>query len=153
MGTRERIKIAFAALRREGYFARMNFMCCQTCGWAAVPKGRADKVVFYHAQDAEDLAAGRPMMMAWAGDSAVIVRAFRDAGLKVIWDGDDAKRIAVTEDTSAAAAAQRATVEAAYNRQLADIETARRASASKAAAWRAQELAKLDEKEAADGAR
>jgi hypothetical protein len=42
---------AFNALRKNGYFARQNFMCCQTCEWAAVPEKNESKVVFYHSQD------------------------------------------------------------------------------------------------------
>jgi hypothetical protein len=49
------LRSAFEELRELGYFAKMNWQCCTTCGWAAVPDNRADKVVFFHGQDADNL--------------------------------------------------------------------------------------------------
>ena len=63
-----RINNAFKELRKRGYFARQNFMCCQTCGWAGVPDNKADKAVFYHAQDKEHLEKTGKLYLAWAGD-------------------------------------------------------------------------------------
>ena len=43
MNDRKRISLAFKELRKRGWFARMNFWCCQTCGCSAVPKEYKDK--------------------------------------------------------------------------------------------------------------
>ena len=52
MNKKENLNQAFKELRKLGYFARQNFMCCQNCAWATVPMD-AKKVVFYHKQDAD----------------------------------------------------------------------------------------------------
>jgi hypothetical protein len=70
---RDKVRKAFVALRKRGFFARMNFWCCQTCGWAAVPEGR-DNVVFYHAQDKETMNKHGVLWLAWSGDGAAIVQ-------------------------------------------------------------------------------
>ncbi len=46
---------AFKELRKEGYFAKQNFLCCQSCGWAAMSDKESEKAVFYHQQDNDDL--------------------------------------------------------------------------------------------------
>jgi hypothetical protein len=46
---------AFAELRKNGYFAKQNFLCCQSCGWAALSDEEAKNAVFYHNQDYRDL--------------------------------------------------------------------------------------------------
>jgi len=87
MTDKEKIKKAFVHLRNVGYFARMNFMCCQGCGWAAVPKGKKKKVVFYHKQDADSFDDNgnlkRHMFLAWAGDKKIISEILKMVGLKV----------------------------------------------------------------------
>lgn len=84
---------AFKALRKAGYFARQNFWCCQTCGWADVPDGKEDKVVFYHHQDNDDRIAGQPFHVAWSGDGHEICRIFNENGITTDWDGSENKRI------------------------------------------------------------
>lgn len=84
---------AFKALRKAGYFAKQNFWCCQTCGWADVPDGREDKVVFYHAQDNDDKVQGLPFHVAWSGDGHEICRIFNENGITTNWDGSENKRI------------------------------------------------------------
>ena len=37
---------AFAELRKNGYFAKQNFLCCQSCGWAALSDEEAKNAVF-----------------------------------------------------------------------------------------------------------
>ena len=86
---------AFKALRKAGYFARQNFLCCQTCGWAAVPEGKGDKVVFYHNQDNSRKKEGADFHLAWAGDGNEIVRILNENGVGAEWSGSDTERILV----------------------------------------------------------
>jgi hypothetical protein len=86
---------AFCELRKRGYFARQNWMCCQSCGWAAIPDGY-DKAVFYHAQDADRLKATGGTMLAWHGDGAEICLVLQEAGLATDWCGAEDKRIYVS---------------------------------------------------------
>jgi hypothetical protein len=87
---------AFKALRKEGYFARQNFMCCQGCGWSAVPEGREEKVVFYHSQDASQMRKGEDFCLAWTGDGNEICRILNENGVETKWDGSKSTRIIVT---------------------------------------------------------
>lgn len=93
---KEKISNAFRELRRLGYFARQNFMCCQTCGWAEVPEDKADKAVFYHHQDKERLDREGKLYLNWSGDGNLIKSVFEKCGLKVEWNGTDSTRIKVT---------------------------------------------------------
>ena len=86
---------AFKALRKAGYFARQNFLCCQTCGWAAVPEGKGEKVVFYHNQDNQRKVQGRDFCLAWAGDGNEIVRILNENKIQTEWDGTNSQRITV----------------------------------------------------------
>lgn len=117
---RERLTIAFRALRKIGYFARQRFWCCQSCGWSAVPEDQTDRVAFYHKQDANAfdrfgnitneirrvydaqtetysrIIDPGVLYLAWSGDPAVIMKALADAGLPSLFDGVAAgTRIAV----------------------------------------------------------
>ena len=61
-----RIDDAFAALREQGFFAKANHTCCQSCGLAEIPEdGRYDEYVFYHMQDAERLKDDGVCYLAW----------------------------------------------------------------------------------------
>jgi hypothetical protein len=84
---------AFKTLRKAGYFARQNFWCCQTCGWSDVPDEKAEKAVFYHAQDNDEKKLGHPFHISWAGNGNEICKIFRDCGITVEWDGSENKRI------------------------------------------------------------
>lgn len=86
---------AFKALRKAGYFARQNFLCCQNCGWSAVPDGQDEKVVFYHKQDADDLKESGTCHLAWSGDGKEIVKILNDNGVKTEWEGSENKRIKI----------------------------------------------------------
>lgn len=96
MTTKDKVDRAFLELRKIGYFAKQNFKCCQSCGWAEVPED-ADKVVFYHAQDNEawndDGELDFPLYLAWSGDAKEIMSCFE--GVNMDWDGDNEKRIKV----------------------------------------------------------
>lgn len=89
------IREAFKELRRRGYFARMNFWCCQSCAWAAVPEEKSEKVVFYHNQDNRRLEATGKCHLAWAGNGQEIVDVLQSKGIKVNWNGDTGTRIEI----------------------------------------------------------
>lgn len=86
---------AFAELRKKGYFAKQNFMCCQSCGWAALTDEQAKNAVFYHNQDYRDLKYGDDLYLAWSGDGYFIARTLESFGMKVKWEGDSHDRIMV----------------------------------------------------------
>lgn len=105
---KERIKGAFAALRKVGYLARMNFLCCGGCASYALHSRFTErgipqddprrKAVYYHHQDGAGLESARKpedlgVYLGWAGDGAEIVAALRAAGLEVEWDGTKEQRI------------------------------------------------------------
>lgn len=84
---------AFRALRKLGYFARQNFLCCQSCAWAAVPEDKAERAVFYHSQDNSNLQKYGETYLAWAGDGNEIVRILNENGVQTEWDGSTNQRI------------------------------------------------------------
>jgi hypothetical protein len=86
---------AFNDLRRKGYFARQNFTCCQSCGWAEVPNEYENRAVFYHQQDQESMREGGDLYLAWAGNGQEIVKIFEKYGFLVDWNGDNRTRIKV----------------------------------------------------------
>lgn len=94
---KEGIKSAFKKLRKQGYFCRCTFKCCQSCGWASVPEGKGDKVVFFHRQDASSAKQDRNggVFLAWSGDAAEICKAMLAEGLHVEHDGSEFRRIKV----------------------------------------------------------
>lgn len=87
------IKAAFEELRKHGYFARMNFWCCQSCAWADVPDAKAQKVVFYHKQDKDELVCSGRTMLAWAGDSKFICEVLEKHGVDTQHNGSEHERI------------------------------------------------------------
>lgn len=86
---------AFRELRKNGYWAKQNHTCCQTCGWAEVPDGKEDKVVFYHNQDNENKVRNQPFHLAWSGDGNEIQTILRENGVETRWDGTENQRIEV----------------------------------------------------------
>lgn len=101
MTTKEKINKGFAELRKAGYFAKQKWLCCQSCGWAAVPEGN-DKVVFYHDQDADavnkDGSLNSPLYLAWMGNADEIISIMGSCGLNMDWDRSDDSRIRVLPD-------------------------------------------------------
>lgn len=86
---------AFRNLRRKGYWAKQNHACCQTCGWAEVPDGKEEKVVFYHNQDNDDKIKGKPFHIAWSGNGKEIQSILEKNGVTTEWDGNNDKRIKI----------------------------------------------------------
>ena len=94
-----RIDDAFAALREQGFFAKANHTCCQSCGTAVIPDDKEDAYVFYHMQDADYLKEDGVCYLAWGSKLSagyLICTALREAGLEVDWDGSEQTRIKVT---------------------------------------------------------
>jgi hypothetical protein len=91
---KSQITAAFRKLRKAGYIAKQKFWCCQSCGWAALPDD-AEKVVFYHAQDADCIQNG-DFYLAWAGDGQEIVSIFNSCGIVATWSGTNDSRIHAT---------------------------------------------------------
>jgi len=91
-----RLREAFKDLRKAGYFAGQNFMCCQSCAWAEIPEEKSNKVVFYHQQDAaykED----DEMYIGWAGDGKEICDIFSKHRIDTEWDGASNTRILIKD--------------------------------------------------------
>jgi hypothetical protein len=89
---RNHIRKAFDELETHGYTTRMNFECCQSCGWNALSEEAAKKAVFYHNQDAEQLRESQSVYLSWSGDGPLIV-SILSKYVTVNWNGNDAKRI------------------------------------------------------------
>lgn len=90
--------LAFRNLRKRGFFARQNYLCCQSCAWSSIPEEKSNKVVFYHQQDNESFDGRdleRPIHLAWGGDGKEIVEELEKVGFEVEWDGSENKRIIV----------------------------------------------------------
>ena len=98
MTTKEKITKAFKEIRKNGYFARQNFLCCQSCGWASIPEQKVERAVFYHRQDNESFVKGGDLFLAWSGDGDLIKKILEDNGLKVKWDGTKGQRISVVNE-------------------------------------------------------
>jgi hypothetical protein len=86
---------AFAELRKKGYFARQNFWCCQTCGWAALTDEQAERAVFYNEQDYADYKRGQDVYLSWAGDGEFISQILTKHKLELEWDRSPSKRIMI----------------------------------------------------------
>jgi hypothetical protein len=92
---KSRITEAFRELRKLGYFARQNYLCCQSCAWSAIPEEKSEKVVFYHAQDNDRLKSSGKCHLGWSGDGNEIVSVLNKHGVKTIWDGLGGTRIQI----------------------------------------------------------
>ena len=91
---------AFKQLRKEGYFAKQAFWCCQSCGCAAVPKEKEKAYVFYHKQDKDaikddGMIAAKGMYVAWDGNGRIIADTISNTGLKAYWNNDPGTRILI----------------------------------------------------------
>ena len=94
---------AFRQLRREGWWARMNHLCCQTC--LTYDTDDDKPYIGFHAQDNERipesgytyLTHGPPVDDIYADGvwSKRAVRVIESFGLTVEWDGTMASRIKV----------------------------------------------------------
>ena len=95
MNKKANLNQAFRELRKLGYFARQNFMCCQNCAWAAVPLD-VTKVVFYHKQDADQLNDTGECFLAWSGDRDEIAEVLGRNGILKTKPEDEGKRFEIS---------------------------------------------------------
>lgn len=84
----------FRVLRKQGFFAKRHFWCCQSCAWCDVPDESKD-VAFMHQQDEDGWRESGVAYIAWRGNGQAIVDAAREAGLGVEWDGSEYTRVKV----------------------------------------------------------
>ena len=117
-----RLNAAFRDLRKQGFLAKQDFACCQSCGVADLmdeaeflaQRGRAVKGgVFYHMQDTDNLREDGRCHLAYlsldvSGDTsdaaleeaAVVVgqravETLHRHGVKTEWDGTVGRRIGI----------------------------------------------------------
>lgn len=122
MGQEQRARVAeaFRALRKEGFIARANYLCCGGCASyalatdvGALPPARRAKVlgaVTYHRQATERSKRGGALHLAYGQVEVdgvgtygwptvevgrAVVAALRDAGLAPVWDGSPDSTIVV----------------------------------------------------------
>ncbi|HVZ94008.1 MAG TPA: hypothetical protein VG797_05820 [Phycisphaerales bacterium] len=113
----DRLDAAFAELERDGYIARQNYSCCQTCGIAEICQEAEDLTaqgrsvvgyVFFHEQDTENAVDGIGLCLAFGSDSndpetdrrvaQHIIFVLDRHGLQTSWPGTIDKRIVVEID-------------------------------------------------------
>lgn len=101
---KQRFTKMFRELRKLGFVARQNYMCCQTCGWAAVEndygiKDDVSNVVFYHNQDNDSFDKKGNLIevihLAWQGDGNKIKETAEKFGYTVDWNGTENQRIGI----------------------------------------------------------
>lgn len=92
----------FQAFREKGFQAEENFLCCQSCGWAAMGEIAKDNDnnVFYHEQDNESFGIfdgniNGTLFLSWCGDGNVLKEIIEQFGYEVEWDGTENKRIGI----------------------------------------------------------
>lgn len=88
------IKKAFSSLRKNGFFARMNFSCCCSCASCEIPKGQ-ENYVFYHRQGNECLEEYGELYLYWGGEGSKIVDALHEQKLIIKWNGSEARSIKI----------------------------------------------------------
>lgn len=120
--TREKIAAAFRQIRKEGGVARMNFMCCSSCGWAELAEKYgedSDRTMVFWNQQADDafytdrgwgsvgsLYAGDlkyGLCLQWQGDKEQIAKAFKDNDVVAITPADESRTFTVYNDWKQAA--------------------------------------------------
>lgn len=106
-----RVEAAFDELAADGFVPRMNFTCCNQCGFTEIGDEREGSewaFVFFHEQDTERL-VDEPALLYLSfgafdntseGDAragAAVAEAMRRQGLEVDWDGNPEARIVLRD--------------------------------------------------------
>lgn len=101
--TKSLIKQAFTTLRKNGFIARMNFMCCSNCAGYSLAgmaeKKGVEKLVFWHHQDEDHFQRSGRLALRYGkpndGDDEItkkigqeIVDVLKSVGVEVEWAGD-----------------------------------------------------------------
>lgn len=89
-----RLNKSFRDLRKQGYFAKQNFWCCNSCGWGAMTQEESKKAVFYHEQEASNKSAD-VLYLSWSGDANEIMRVFNLNNIFTSWNGDSDTKIII----------------------------------------------------------
>lgn len=90
---------AFSDLEKKGYFAERALACCQSCALHEVPDECENLCVFTHDQDEATLMETGSTYLTWSApddNPKEIIKALKDAGIKVEWNKSPAKRIKIT---------------------------------------------------------
>jgi len=100
MTTKQQVNNAFRLLRKAGYFAKQDFLCCMSCGLANIPKDNIEKYVFYHDQDNDawdkkSKVLKEKLWLAWDGDCEEICNILTSVGLSLEHHGGREERIAI----------------------------------------------------------
>lgn len=112
--TATNITTAFANLRRQGFLARANFLCCQGCAWSEVEKLGESRhaAVFFTRQDAHDLREKGRVYIAFGSTKASATdderaqigqrakAVLEAAGCVVVWSGSADERLLVYRDVN-----------------------------------------------------
>jgi len=95
---REGVKRVFRQLRGlDDTNARMNFWCCQSCGWYSDECRSVGRFVFYHRQKHDAMMEGHPLYLHHGTDhgaeadqdfAAEIVAMFEAEGFTVTYNGN-----------------------------------------------------------------
>lgn len=94
-GFKAKLNVFFSLMRKDGFVAKQNYQCCQSCGWTAIADAypTATNIIFYHKQDTEDIYSHLQMYLAWRGDAKTIIKNAEIAKLDVNWNGSNEERI------------------------------------------------------------
>lgn len=94
---------AFRQLRKDGYIALQNHLCCSTCACYDISERLASKGVdpdkglyaYYHVQDADSFRKTGGCYIGWQGDAKHIISVLENNQLRCEWDGSPDSRIFV----------------------------------------------------------
>lgn len=102
MSDKQKIKEAFAELRKNGFVARMNFSCCTNCAlYELLDKygKEMEDYVFYNRQDNDSFDKNGNLkyglFLKWGGNTNTIIDALTDKNLVVEWDGSEHSAVRV----------------------------------------------------------
>ena len=107
MTTREKVRKAFRKLRKEGFFARMSYLCCSSCATAEMGIFHGltpeSNFAYFHKQDAEafnkDGMLESNLMVRHGGSrSNEIVEILKECCLEVSWNNDMGYCIEIKHD-------------------------------------------------------
>lgn len=99
---KQKVNELFKALRKKGYIAKQNYLCCGSCGAyelgqyfsaKGIPEGDQRKAVTYCRQSGQHFKETANVYLNWGGDGHEIVATAVGLGIPFIWDGTKEQRI------------------------------------------------------------